>query len=383
MRLVPKKARAATESVAVEHNNELTKGFVIYDTEQGDYFAGGGRYPNKVYSIHSAVKYTTPEEAQEVIDDFTKRMSNERNTIPEGKWVVKPYSATEDVEDVPVADAPVDDSSVDAPVESAPTVPAKMTGAERYARDRNDMAALFAQNKGKPQYFPEEIYALYPIKTNDGIRQGVKVAAMADYKATGDKASYHVHEFLDLVERIRSTKDTEDAWYRFVKLFKRVTNERALASLFVDVVKTWCSGFRNKAAIARKFLDDGNPMYINGKEYKDTQGKYVVELWTRWREITPQTVDKLFYKVMKKYDEVEERINQTRSGSPAGKKLERAYTDLNEVRMDLQSIGYALRGQLKTLFVKLAQSLSETNVPDYATAAPMFIRYVKVFVPAS
>ena len=105
MRLVPKKVRAAKESIAVEHNNELNRGFVIYDTEKGDYFAGGGRYPSKVRSIHSAIKYTTQEEAQGVIDDFRQRMDQENRNIPDGKWVVKPYSAQEDVDDAMPVDA--------------------------------------------------------------------------------------------------------------------------------------------------------------------------------------------------------------------------------------------------------------------------------------
>lgn len=371
----------ADESVAVEHNNELVKGFVIYDTEQDDYFAGGGRYPNKVHSIHSAVKYTTPEEAQEVIDDFRERMSNERRTIPEGKWVVKPYdyyalTSKEDVEDVPAEDPAVTAPAADVPVEPAPEAPAKMTGAERYARDRSNMEALFAQNKGKPQYYPEEIYALYPIKENDGIRQGVKAAAMADYKATGDKASKHVHEFLTFIEIIRSTNDKSHCWDNFVMMFKEVTSRKKLGDIFADIVKTWCAGFRNKAAIARAQIHPGNLVDSTGKVYSgDEENEYLIEIWTRWREIDMPKSELLLKNLFKDYDKY---------ANPRTRKEKRKRMWAEEAFDVVKAIRYALRGMVRELFEWAAENLGNPNVArDYFTAADICIDYVKVFTPAA
>lgn len=70
----------------------LSQGYVIYDTEDNDYFIGLGRYPNKTKSIHSAIHFDTKEEAQEVIDDY--RSKDEFNYVTEDRWVIKPYNNT-------------------------------------------------------------------------------------------------------------------------------------------------------------------------------------------------------------------------------------------------------------------------------------------------
>ena len=121
-------------------------------------------------------------------------------------------------------------------------------------------------------------------------------------------------------------------------------------------------------------------MYINGKNYPDVEkSKELIEIWTHWRDLTPALADKLFYKLMKKQDDLEAFIKRT---GRVTSKQEKELFYIEDARLEIQSIGYALRGQLKTLFVKLAQSLSDTGEPDFASATPMFIRYVKVFVPA-